>query len=194
HFERVILSSDEVIFYQDGSASDAYLIDNGWVNIFRKGPDDQELQIASLSRGSLFGELALIDDKSRSATAIASGRVELIRINRSVFESVISNDVQKLNKLLSIFANRIRETDELAMVMAFSPQTKRVRFALEKLRNDSIPDIKHDGATVIKCGPTNLAKTAGVRETEVMHVLELEKADGRLDYGKNLIRFYDNRN
>ncbi len=190
HFERVILSANELLFSQGDVANDAYLIDNGWVNIVRSGFDDSELQIASLSRGTLFGELALIDDGPRSATAVASGRVELIRINRDVFEQVISRDNDKLKRLLSIFAHRLRETDEQAMVMAFAPQTKRVKFALDKLRNDSVPDKKVEGSRVIKCGPADLAKTAGVRESEVLGVLEAEKAGGHLDYSTSLIRFF----
>lgn len=189
NFERVLLQPEEVLFTQGDEAQDAYIVDNGWVTISRRGPEGQELVIANLSRGALFGELALVDNDKRSATATSVGRVELIRLRKDVFSKEIKNDDAKVQKLLQVFAGRIRQTDELAMVLAYAPQAGRVKFALEKLKNSAVKDKKRAGVTVIKFGPEALAKTAGVRESEVLGMLELEKAKGNIEFGKNVIRF-----
>ncbi len=190
HFERVLLAPGETLFTEGEDADSAFIVDEGWLALSRTDPDGQQLTLATMGKGALFGELALIDESVRSASAIASTFCELIRIDREVFNNSIKSDEAKAHKLLKAYAQRIRETDDLVMVMAFAPQTGRVKFALEQLKSTAIPDKKNDNCRIAKIGPVALAQTAGVREHEVLRVLELEKSEGRIDYGKNVIRFY----
>lgn len=189
HFERVLIAPQETLFNEGDGASHAYILDSGWISITRKDQDERELTLATLSRGAIFGELALLDDKPRSATAIANTHSELIRLDKKAFEVVLNMTSPLIHKLFGVFAERIRRTDDLAMVMAFAPQTGRVKYALNDLQRNSMPDRKNPGARVVKIGPMDLAKSAGVREHEVRRILELEKLAGHLDYGEKLIRF-----
>ena len=157
--------------------------------MLRKDPDGNELTLATLSHGALFGEIALIDDRPRSATVVAGTHVELIQLSRQTFlESIRANPAQA-ERLLRVFADRIRLTDQLAMVMAYAPETGRVRYALEQLRTSAVPDRKNKQVLIAKVGPEALARAAGVNEHQVRCVLELEKQSGHLDYGGNQIRF-----
>lgn len=189
HFERVLLSKDEVLFSEGDDAPFAYIIDDGFVGVSRKDPNGEELTLANLARGDLLGELALLDKKPRSATATAVTNVELIRLDRETLLGSVRNRPELLEQLLSLFALRIRRTDDLAMVMAFAPQTGRVKFALERLCSIAIASDKEPGQRVVRIGPAELAKSSGVREHEVLRVLELEKLAGNLDYGKNMVKF-----
>jgi CRP-like cAMP-binding protein len=189
HFERVLLSKDDVLFCEGDAPPFAYIIDDGWIGISRKDPNGDELTLATLGRGDIVGELALLDKKPRSATATAVTNVELIQIDRDTLFNSIRQHPAQLEQLLNLFAQRIRRTDDLAMVMAFAPQTGRVKFALESLRNVAIANSREPALRVVKMGPTDLAKSAGVREHEVMRVLEMEKLAGNLDYGKKIIKF-----
>ncbi len=189
HFERRLLSKDEILFHEGESASLAYIIDSGWISISRIDPEGEELTLATLARGDVVGELALLDRKPRSATAIAITNVELIQIDRVALISSACTEPKKLEALLNIFAQRLRRTDELAMVMAFAPQTGRVKYALDSLKNVAVPNQKNPEFRVVKMRPIELAKVAGVREDEVMRVLEMEKLAGNIDYGKKIIKF-----
>lgn len=189
HFERLLLSPGERLFTEGSGAEHAYIVDDGWIQVLRKDLDGNELTLATLSHGALFGEIALIDDRPRSATVVAGTHVELIQLSRHTFlESVKSNPTQA-ERLLRVFADRIRITDELAMVMAYAPETGRVRYALEQLKSSAVPDRKNRNVLVAKVGPEALAKAAGVDEHQVRCVLELEKQAGHLDYGGTHIRF-----
>lgn len=190
HFERILLNPGEVLFDQNDQAMDAYIVDTGWVALSRFAMDDQELVIANLSRGALFGELGLIDGHPRSAKAIASTRVELIRFNRATFNELMSSNPAVSEKLLHVFAQRIRNTDELATVMAYAPQTGRVKFALDSLKQTAVPHKKDEAIMVVKSGPSEIAKTAGVREYEVRRILEMERQEGLLDYSDKWIHFF----
>ncbi|MEA1890947.1 MAG: cyclic nucleotide-binding domain-containing protein, partial [Pseudomonadota bacterium] len=166
-FERLILSPGEVIFSQHEPASHAYAVDNGWVSISRTDPDDNEMVLANISKGALFGELSIFNGESRDATATALMNTELIVIERSHMLDIIRQNPDKLDQLLGHFARRVRETDNLAMVLAFAPQTSRVEAALSRLWDSAIPDRKKPKTRIARIGPQQLAKTAQVREAEV---------------------------
>jgi len=192
-FERILLSPGEILFRQSDEADDAYIVDAGSVSLSREAFDGKELVIANLTRGALFGELGLIDSCPRSATAIADSRVELIRISRAAFNEVIKNNAAASEKLLKLFAQRMRSTDELATVMAYAPQTSRVEYALDKLKKSASPSKKDNTLLVAKSNPKEIAKTAGVREFEVRRVLEMRRMDGVLDYSEKWIHFFANK-
>ena len=188
-FERLLLAPGEVIFSQHESADYAYAVDNGWVSISRTDPDGNEMILANLSKGALFGELAIFEGETRDATATAFVNTELIAIKRHHMLDIIRQNPDKLDQLLEHFARRIRETDNLAMVLAFAPQTQRVEVVLNRLWDSAVPDRKKPQTKIARVGPQQLAKTAQVRETEVRRVLEMKKARGCLNYGDNVVKF-----
>jgi CRP-like cAMP-binding protein len=67
----------ETIFRQGYPGDNAYVILSGQVEIIDEIPGGPEFQIAVLDAGRMFGEIALLDDKPRSATARALTDVTL---------------------------------------------------------------------------------------------------------------------
>lgn len=189
-FERLLLSSGEVLFEQGDEADYTYAVDRGWVSISRQDPEGNEMVLANLARGALFGELAVFDGAGRSAKAVAVGNLELVAIPRDALFDTIKQHPDNLFALLKHFAKRVRETDELAMVQAFSPQASRVAFTLNQLWQSASQDSKKPDCRVVSLGPEQIARAARVREYEVRNLLEICKADGSLEYGENSIRFF----
>lgn len=189
-FERLLLPPGSVIFSQNDAAENAYAIDEGWVSISRADNEGNEMVLANLSRGELFGELALFDNEPRSATATAISNVGLIVLNKRYLLDMIRDHPEKLIQLLTHFSKRVRALDELAMVQAFAPQTSRVMFALNQLWRSAAVDRKNPDLRMAKVGPAQIAKSAQIREHDVLAVLESEKVKGTLEYGKNSIRFF----
>lgn len=70
-FQRVSFPGGEVIFREGDRAEHAFLIESGVVEIFKTGAGGDPATIALLKRGALFGEMALIGKKPRSASAKA---------------------------------------------------------------------------------------------------------------------------
>lgn len=188
-FERILLSPGEVLFNQNDNADAVYIVDQGWISIVKHDGDGQELNLANLPQGALFGETALIAEQARSASAIASVHTEVIRLSIEDFKTHLAGSQKGLEMLLKMFAGRIIETDELAMVLAYAPQSGRVKYALDKIKASAIPHRKNEKIKVAKYGPKELARNAGVREFEVRQILEIEKVAGKLDYSEKSIRF-----
>ena len=79
----------QVIFQQgDLSRSEAYLIDEGRVEVRRRNGEQQRV-LRILERGDLFGEVALFRDAPHSATAVALERVTLIVIPSDRLENIV---------------------------------------------------------------------------------------------------------
>lgn len=188
-FERVLLAPGETLFEQGDVADHAYAVDDGLICISRADPEGNEMVLANLSCGALFGELAIFDGEKRSAKATALVNTELISIERSRMYEILKSHPEHLEQLLRHFAQRVRETDSLAMVQAFAPRSSKINFALQQLWASADTDRKNPGCRVVKIGPGQLAKTANVTEMDVRQYLESLQAVGRLQYGENIIRF-----
>ncbi len=58
--ERITFKEDEKIFVEGDQGYQAYIVEDGEVSIV-KGPDDEETVLATIGKGGMFGEMALID-------------------------------------------------------------------------------------------------------------------------------------
>ena len=190
YYERIVLSAGEVLFYQGDIAENAYVIEDGWLSVSRTDKNDNELILSNLSKGELFGELALFDQKPRSATATALTNVEINVIPKKSFLTMIKNNPEKMGTLLSYFSKRLRDMDEQAMMHVFAPQTARIQFELKKIWQSAPPDRKLPDTRTAKVGPKQIASSAHVHIEDVMLNLEQEKTEGNLEYSQKTIRFF----
>jgi CRP/FNR family cyclic AMP-dependent transcriptional regulator len=107
---------NEVIF-KEGAVGDAfYLIILGSVRISTIVPGVGEEALTILREGEYFGEMALIDDAPRSASAIANEDTLLLLIEKDNFRKLLAKETVIAYKLLWVFTKtlsaRLRKTDE----------------------------------------------------------------------------------
>lgn len=121
--ERVLTISKEKkvkkneIIFREGDIGDAfYLIVTGSVRISTMVPGVGEEALTILKEGEYFGEMALIDDAPRSASAIANDDTMLLCIGKDEFRKLLERQTDIAYKLLWIFTKtlsaRLRKTDE----------------------------------------------------------------------------------
>ena len=187
--ERILLSEGEALFYQGDIADNAYVIDEGWISISKTDDRGNEMVLSNLSKGELFGELALFDQEPRSATATALTNVEVIVIPRDNLLEMIKKNPEQMGRLLSYFSKRLRDMDDHAMVQVFAPQSARIHFELKKLWLSAMPDRKRPDVRIAKVGPKQIARSAHVHLEDVVMCLGHEKKQGNLEYGQHRIRF-----
>ena len=75
----------EIIFSRDDAGDRAFVILSGTVDLVIDSPDGRELILARLQAGEHFGEMALVDDHVRSATARAASATQLVAVLRRTF-------------------------------------------------------------------------------------------------------------
>lgn len=189
-YERLLLSPGDMLFSQGEQALNAYAIDEGWITISRKDLDGNEMVFAHLSKGALFGELAILDDQPRSATATAITNVELVVLDRNHLLDVIKLHPEKTGELLRHFSKRMRDLDDLAMVQAFAPMGEKMQYALNHLWSSAAVDKLDSNIRIAKVGVSQIAKLAQVTEQDVLWMLEAEKIKGHLSFGRDFIKFF----
>lgn len=106
----------EYIFYQGDPGIGMYIIREGKVRIDRKTDSSEIISLATFKEGDFFGELALLDDEKRSASAIAETDVKLAVIFKPDLDDFISRFPKKGIKILQgishIVAVRLRQLNE----------------------------------------------------------------------------------
>lgn len=99
-------SKDQMIFSESQSGADMFIIQKGEVAI-SKVVNGTEVTLAVLKRGDMFGEMALLENKPRSASAIAFSDCTLMVVNRSNFNQMVSSQPQMISKLTTTLADRL---------------------------------------------------------------------------------------
>jgi CRP/FNR family transcriptional regulator, cyclic AMP receptor protein len=109
--ERVTFRGGDKIFREGDPGDTAYVIQSGAVEIF-KTVDGNETVLATLGQGGMFGEMALIGEKPRMATARASEGTTVIVISRMMFENKLAKADPFIRALLNILADSVRDAAE----------------------------------------------------------------------------------
>jgi len=110
------LRQGEVIFKEGEVGDTFYMVLEGRIRISKGITGGGEEALAILDKGSYFGEMALIDEFPRSASAIAQTDCQLLLMDKSDFLKLVSTHKDLAYKLLWMFcktlSHRLRETNE----------------------------------------------------------------------------------
>jgi CRP-like cAMP-binding protein len=106
--DHELYEDGDVVVRQGELGSVMYVVVSGEVQIFRT-QGGVETDLATLRTGETFGELALFDNRPRSASARAVGKTELRAINREEFSHMKCDPL--LRELMTTLAHRLRATD-----------------------------------------------------------------------------------
>lgn len=128
---------DTMIFSEAQSGSDMFIIQRGEVSI-TKVVNGNEVTLAVLKKGDMFGEMALIENKPRSANAIAHSDCNLMVINRSNFNQMVATQPQLIAKLTTTLADRLwsmyRQLDNASLEEPIAKMVDMLSLQLEKQR------------------------------------------------------------
>ncbi|EPG75167.1 cyclic nucleotide-binding domain protein [Leptospira fainei serovar Hurstbridge str. BUT 6] len=107
----VRFTESSIIFDENEPADQMYLILSGKVGIHKKIKEAFKLLI-ELKEGDMFGEMALVDKKPRSARAIAKTDVLLFAITEPVFYNMVQTNPSFSLKMVKMLSSRLRETNQ----------------------------------------------------------------------------------
>jgi CRP/FNR family transcriptional regulator, cyclic AMP receptor protein len=111
--EEVRFEAGAAIFHQ-GDAGDAmYIVADGEVNIHLPGEASRRVSLKDISRGEYFGELALFDEKPRSASALATTDVVLLKLRRITLETYLEHRPGAAMAILRTMTDYLRRTNAL---------------------------------------------------------------------------------
>ena len=112
--EKCIAEYDvgHVIFEEGSTGRELYVVLDGEVEIAKVSPTAKTV-IVTLGKGEFFGEMAVIDGSSRSATAIAAvPRTRVMRINHARFVYLVSQQPAFALMIMDALSKRLRLSNE----------------------------------------------------------------------------------
>ena len=110
--ESIDYEEGDTIFRQGDEGSSLLLIESGAVEI-SYGEGKSRVALANLFPGQYFGELSLFDGAPRSATAAATKRSRLIRLDRADLVDFVNKNPAAALRIISEMGERLRQTNEL---------------------------------------------------------------------------------
>lgn len=110
-------AADDPVLFKEGDPGDGvYIVLRGEIEIFKVDRAGAEYLLTVLPAGDFLGEMALIDDKPRSAHARAKGDALVLFITREDYHTLIASQPAALSKLflrmLSAVSERLRLLSE----------------------------------------------------------------------------------
>lgn len=118
-FERIIhhrhYKADEIVFWEGEPGVGVYIIQEGTVKIYKTLSDGSDKELAILKNGDFFGELALLDESPRSASAVAREASHILGLFRPEFFDILERKpklgIKVTTKLAQMIGNRLRITN-----------------------------------------------------------------------------------
>jgi CRP/FNR family cyclic AMP-dependent transcriptional regulator len=107
------LKAGEMIFHLGSTGTEMYIVAAGHVNIHLPGEGSRRVSLKDISRGEYFGELALFDDKPRSASVRAVVDTVLLELTREELGEHLRRSTRAAITILAEMAERLRETNSL---------------------------------------------------------------------------------
>jgi len=116
----------QTIFHMGDEGSSLHLIERGRVKVTIPSVSGEELILAILNAGDLLGELSLFDGKPRSATVQALEETETLCLQREDLLALMRKRFDVVEKIMTVLACRIRDTDMLLAERNFLDITSRL--------------------------------------------------------------------
>lgn len=174
HYEVKKFNKDEIIFKEGSKGAEAFVIKSGFVEI-QKNINGNDVLLAILGKGNIFGEMALMNNEVRTATAISSEDTELVVVGKKQYAALLDQSPKIISSIVTSLIERLDETSSrLSMTHKIEdPDLDEVIFDLdekedvveEEIRESSdlaaeelIPgmylaqDVKKSNAVIIKAG------------------------------------------
>jgi len=108
----VELAAGEYVFREGDLGTEMYIINEGKVEILNRLGDEDRV-LAVLEKGDFFGEMSVLEDLPRAASARALTDARLLQINGSTFDQMLQSNPEIAVRMMRKLSRRLRETDEL---------------------------------------------------------------------------------
>jgi CRP/FNR family cyclic AMP-dependent transcriptional regulator len=163
--------------FHEGDTSDAcYVVKEGDLRVTREHSDGRAISLATLGPRDIFGELAMLDGGTRSASIETLSDCELLALPAADMRRVIADHGEIAAKLIAALTRRLRETNERVARQSFQTVPSRVAGVLLQLVAEETVPGGRDGVT-LKMNQIDLAQLAGTsRESVSRFLATLERA------------------
>ncbi len=179
--------------FHEGDSSDAcYIVRSGDLRVTREHSDGRAIALATLAPGDIFGELAMLDGGTRSASVETLAESELLALPASDVRRLLAEHSEIAVKLIVALVRRLRETNERVARQSFQTVPSRVAGVLSQLiAEESLPEGR-EGITV-RMTQADLAQLAGTSRESVSRFLATLERAGVVRVGRGRVTIIEPR-
>jgi len=180
-----------MIFHKDQAGDALYIVESGRIRIFSPKETGEELTMEVAGHDDVFGELALLDGRPRSASAESLEDTVVFTISREDFMRYVRATPQFAVALIELLSNRLRHVTEYAESLAFLDVHARLARALLEMADRY--GVKKNGGIEIDFDLTqaDLATMVSATRERVNRALAAFRSQGLLELRGRKITLLD---
>jgi CRP/FNR family transcriptional regulator/CRP/FNR family cyclic AMP-dependent transcriptional regulator len=179
---------EAVIFFEHDPGDAMFMIITGRIKVTILSDDGREIILSMLSDNDFFGEMALLDNEPRSATAIAVQETEVAVLYQKDFLSIVEKRPRVLINLLSALSARLRKANHQIGSLALLDVYGRVAGVLLEMARENGVRLKDGRIRFRRPTHQEIANMIGAtRETVSRTISDLHRQGYIEISGKNVI-------
>ena len=167
---------DTVVFFENEEGDFFFTILEGRIKVTILGDDGREVILSMLGPGDFFGEMALLDNEPRSATAIAVEESELLSLHRNDFQSVLNDNRSITTALIRVLSARLRRANHQISTLALLDVYGRVARVIVDMAREEGKRLRDGRIAFRRATHQEIANRIGTtRETVTRMLKDLER-------------------
>ena len=179
----------EIVFSEGDSGDTLYGVVSGSVRVSTSNADGKQVFLNVMEYGDVFGEIAVLDNKPRTATAQTAEEAVLLVIRRPDFLQLLHDEPSVAIHLLRLFCQKLRWTTDIVHEAALLSMAGRVAKRLLTLAETY--GHSKDGDLELRMSQADLASFLGVTRQIVNQYLQEWREAGWIELGRSRIRVID---
>src|SRR6266446_5745197 len=179
-----------LIFAKGDPGNSMMAVLRGRVLISSPSVDGRQVVVTTFREGDVFGEIALLDGKERSADATAAADCELLVVPRRSVLRLLEHRPDLCVELMVVLCERLRRTNEQVEDFAFLDLETRIAKVLLRLAHDE-PDQSRTSRLGLKISQRALGELVGGSRESVNKHLQDWKRSGIIAIEKGSIMIQD---
>lgn len=184
-------NKNEVILMEEEAGTALFVIISGKVKVSRTSHDGREVILTILSESDFFGEMAILDGLTRSATVTAIDDSELFLIQRNDFLNLLYDHPEVSVALLQELTRRLRNADMKIKALSLKDAEGKVATVILQLADD-IGKIKQGKVEIEKLPlQQDLANMAGTSRETISRTLHSFAKKGFVEMEGSKLRILD---
>jgi CRP/FNR family cyclic AMP-dependent transcriptional regulator len=169
----------ESVIFQEGDKGEAlYILKEGLVKLSKVDLEGHEKTLAILRPPEFFGEMALLGESSRSATAVTLKKARLLVLYQDDFQRLMASYPRIGLNVTTTLAQRLRGMDDEAQILSYKDAQGRVSYVLLRLYRNGLIEFNDAGKGVIRLTHQELASLAGTSRETVTRALRALENEG----------------
>ncbi|HET9027163.1 MAG TPA: Crp/Fnr family transcriptional regulator [Trueperaceae bacterium] len=167
--------------FQEGDKGEAlYILESGLVKLSKVDLGGHEKTLAILQTPAYFGEMALLGESTRSATAVTLGVVNAYLLFNDDFRKLIADYPTISLNLNATLAERLRGMDDESQILSYKDAQGRVAYVLLRLFQGGV--VEHDNErALVRLTHQELANLAGTSRETVTRALKALESEGVIE-------------